>query len=199
MELQTSDSIRTDQDAIRKNLVSLDQSIHLNAVQCMMHAEKHGDTSLMRRLLVEIVDAKTGYRRQGLIIWMRTFSPLELTQDNINLSGMDPMTNKPRPWRIEEAFQTPFWALKAADEVVRPMFAETWAGKLNAASKEFRAAAQNTLNGKPIDPTKPFYDGVGAAEVLAFFDKVDNLKAGLPADNTRELRKAQETVKRLAA
>jgi len=199
MELKTSDQIKQDQDGIRKALVSLDQSVHQNAVQCLLHAQEHGDTSLMRRLLVEIIDAKTGYRRQGLIIWMRTYSPMELEKDNINLSGVDPMTGLPRPWRIEEALETPFWALKAADEVVKPMFADTWKSKLNMASKEFRTAAQNTLNGKPIDPTKPFYDGTGIEEVTKFFDMLDNAKATLPADNTKELRKAQETVKRLAA
>jgi len=194
LEIMSSDIIRKTQDAIRKSLVGLDQAIHDNAVQCMLHAQEHGDTSLMRRLLVEIIDAKTGYRRQGLIVWMRTFTPMELTKDNINLSGVDAQGEK-RAWRIEEAHETPFWSLNAADEVVKPMFQDTWLGKINAATKEFRAAAQNTLNGKPIDPTKPFYDGVGTDKIMSFFDEVEKLKANIPADSTKDVRKAQETLR----
>jgi hypothetical protein len=70
-------AIKSDQDGIRVSLKDLDKRIHMNAVQCLLHAEKHGDTSLMRRLLVDIIDAKSGYRRQGIIAWMKEFSPTE--------------------------------------------------------------------------------------------------------------------------
>lgn len=198
MELQSSADIRKDQDLIRKNLVGLDQQVHNNAVQCLLHAQQHGDTSLMRRLLVEVIDAKTGYRRQGLIVWMRTYTPMELTQDNINLSGLDPVTGNLRPWRVQEALENPFWSLKAADEVVKPMFQDTIMGKVNSAMKEFRAALANTVNGKPVDATKPFYDGVKAEQVAEFFNQVEILKAKLiPVDETKERRKAEEVIKRL--
>lgn len=197
MELLTSEAIRQDQDGIKKTLTGLDQSIHLNAVQCMLHCQKHGDTSLMIRLLTETLGGKNGYRLQGLIGWMRIYSPMELDKLVINLSGIDPATGEQRPWRVEEAMANPFWSLKALDEVVKPLFQDTIMGKVNQAMKEFRAAADNTLNGKPVDATKPFYDGKGVAEIQEFFNQVEVLKAKLvPVDNTKEHRKAQETIRR---
>lgn len=85
-KLLSADEIKLDQDSIKKTLTALDQQIHLNAVQCLMHCEKHRDTSLMVRLLVEIIDGDTtGYRRQGLIAWMKYFSPMRLSGKTLSL------------------------------------------------------------------------------------------------------------------
>jgi hypothetical protein len=193
--LLSPDEIKKDQDSIRRNLTKLDAQIHSNAVQCLMHCEKHRDTSLMRRLLVDIIDAKSGYRRQGLIVWMRMFSPMELSGDTINMSGKD-KDGKERAFDIEKARQSPFWGLREAREIVRPLYQESWLGKINAAEREFRRAIENTKDGKPIDPTKPFYDGVGADKIVSFFDKIAEMKTEIPADSTREVRMAQETIRK---
>lgn len=186
--------IKDDQDVIRKNLLNLDQSIHANAVQCMIHAETHGDTSLMRRLLVDIIDAKTGYRRQGLINWMRKFSPMELKQDTINLSGTDGKGNK-RPFLIEEANKTPFWTDRDnAEKVVKPVFQDTLLSPIMRAYKDIMAAAENTVKGKPVDPSKPFYDGVQPDAVVDFAKAVKALADKLPADSTREIRQTQKRI-----
>lgn len=186
--------IKKDQDGIRKSLVKLDMAIHTNAVQCLLFAEKHGDTSMMRRLLVDIVDAKSGYRRQGIIAWMKKFSPMELKGDTINLSGVLPDGNK-RPWRIEEANKSPFTtSAEFAERVGRPIYRDTLMSKVNLAIKEFKAAVDNTLDGKPIDATKPFYDGLHVDKMTEFFDTIEAKVVDLSQyrDSTKEVRQATQ-------
>jgi len=193
--LWTKEAIKADQDKIRSNLVSLDKAIHVNAVQCLLHAEKHGDTSLMRRLLIEVVDAKTGYRRQGLINWMRKHSPMELKGDIINLSGTDAQGNK-RPFKLDEADKKPFWTdSDNAERVVKPVYRDNVMSKVNSAIREFKAAIANTVNGQPIDPTKPHFDGIHADKVVDFFEQVEKLANGLPKDETRVVRQAQQQIR----
>lgn len=196
-DLMEKDAIKKGQDGIRKSLIKLDMAIHENAVQCLMHAEKHGDTSLFRRLLVEIVDAKSGYRRQGLIAWMRSYSPMELKGDTINLSGTFPNGEK-RPFRIEEADKNPFRAdEKLKEGEIKPLFRETLLSKVNLAIKEGRAALANTVNGKPVDASKPFYDGNHLDKVAETLDLIETNVISLSAfqDKTRDVRVAQKSLK----
>lgn len=180
--------IKKDQDGIRVSLVKLDAAIHANAVQCLMHAEKHGDTSLMRRLLVDIIDAKSGYRRQGVIAWMREFSPMELKGDVISLSGM--LNGEKRKFRIEDANKTHFTALASAREMVpqRPIFRDGLTSKLERAVKEYKDAMANTIfepgkDPSPKDVSKPYYNGNQADKVEAKFDEITNIVADLQSWN----------------
>lgn len=197
------DAIKSDQDAIKVTLIGLDAQIHANAVQCLIHAEQHGDTSLMRRLLVDIIDTKTGYRRQGLINWMRKHSPMELKADNINLSGTDEKGDK-RPFLIEKANETPFWMDEANREMVaKPVFRDALTGKIDVAVREFENAVANTVmvGGKatPIDVTKGYYDGPHMDKAEEFFTSLKNNVVAFKSavkDDTREVRQAQATLKR---
>lgn len=212
IKLLTVAEIKTAQDGIKSSLTKLDSAVHANFVQCLMHAEQHGDTSLMRRLLVDTIDAKSGYRRQGLINAMRKFSPMELTRDTINLSGIlddagakalvkqfpedltldDLEIGERRPFLVALADRTPFWTDQDnAERIVKPVWRDNVISKINAGSKEFRAAWANTQDGKAVDESKPFFDGPNGEQVLAFFDEVDGKVAQLPKDNTRAVRTAQ--------
>ena len=196
-ELQSKEAIKTSQDAIKKSLTKLDMAIHNNAVQCLMHAEKHGDTSLMRRLLIDIVDTKTGYRRQGIIGWMRLYSPMELKGDVINLSGTLPDGTR-RPFKVEEADKTPFWHNKKLDEkLATPVYQDTILSPINKAIKSFREAVNNTQDGKPIDASKPFYDGIHLDKVTAFFDGLETNVVDLARfkDQTKDVREAQRVLR----
>lgn len=195
--------IKKDQDGIRVSLVKLDGRIHANAVQCLLHADKHGDTSLMRRLLVDIVDAKSGYRRQGLIAWMRQFSPMELKGDNITLSGT--IDGERRPFKIEEANKTPFTSLASAREMLamRPVFKDNLTSKMERAIKEYRAAVENTIiePGKPPAPKdvkKPFYDGIHLDKMEQFFDTVEGQLSEVLswADSTKDIYTARDALKK---
>jgi len=197
------DAIKTDQDGIKTTLAALDLRIHQNAVQCLIHAEIHGDTSLMRRLLVDIIDTKTGYRRQGLINWMRKHSPMELTKDNINLSGTLEDGEK-RPFLVDLANKTPFWLDgDNAEHVAKPVYRDALTGKFDQAIREFENAVANTItvNGKPaaINPEKPFYDGVQIGKAEEFFLQMKNNVVAFKSaikDDTREVRNAQATLRK---
>lgn len=195
--------IKKDQDGIRRSLVKLDAAIHSNAVQCLMHAEKHGDTSLMRRLLVDIIDAKSGYRRQGIIAWMREFSPMELKGDIISLSGL--LNGERRPFRCDEANKTPFTALASAREMVplRPVFRDNLTSKISRALAEYKNAVENTLvePGKPAvpkDPKKPFYNGVHLDKMDEGFDAIEKVLQDMLsfADGTKDVYTARESLKK---
>lgn len=195
--------IKADQDGIRSSIIKIDAAIHSNAVQCLMHAEKHGDTSLMRRLLVDIIDAKSGYRRQGVVAWMREFSPMELVGDVIKLTGT--INGERRPWQIEKANETHFTSLASAREMVpmKPVFKDNLTSKVERASKEYRAAIENTLivpGQKPVpkDAKKPFYDGIHLDKMDEAFDKIEAILADVQSwnDSTKDARGAAETLKK---
>ena len=194
-------AIKKDQDGIRVSLIKLDARIHANAVQCLMHAEKHGDTSLMRRLLVDIVDDKTGYRRQGLIAWMREFSPMELKGDIIKLTGT--LNGERKPFRIEDANKTHFSSLASAREMVpeRPIFKDNLTSKMERAIREYRAAVENTIlepgqPPRPKDVKKPFYDGIHLDKMESFFDTVEGQLSEVLSwnDSSKDVRVARENL-----
>lgn len=196
-ELWDKEAIKGQQDSIRGSIVALDVMIHQNAVQCLMHAEKHGDTSLMRRLLVDILDDKTGYRRQGLIAWMRAYSPMELKSDGtINLSGL--ANGIKRPFDVLTAAKTPFYlAKKFAEVALKPVYQQTLLSAMNTAIKKYRDAKANTNeDGTPIDADKPFLDLQHAKEVGEFIDDVSGKVVAISSltDNRKAQREARTTL-----
>lgn len=200
-ELLEKSIIKKDQDGIRRNIVKIDAAVHANAVQCLMHAEKHGDTSLMRRLLVDIIDAKSGYRRQGVIGWMRMFSPMELSGDVIKLTGT--INGERRPWRIEEANKTPFTSIAQLNEQIalRPIFKDNLTSKVERALKEYRTAVENTLveqgqPAKPKDPKKPFYNGIHLDKMDSAFDQIELILSQVQSwgDSSKDVYAANETL-----
>ena len=216
--LMPKEEQKSRQDALRKVLVSTDAEVHLLSVQALYHCSIHGDTSLMTRLLTIIIDAKSGYRRQGLINWVRKFSPMELKGQTIDLSGtldaagalslkkqfpdMDHsvlVVGARRPFLVDQAEATPFWSdADNAERVAKPVFKDTLMSKIDSAYKEFNAAIENTANGKPIDPSKAFYDGIHADKITDFFVQLKSMRDALPADETLAVRKAQAEQRKLA-
>lgn len=224
IEILDKQAIKDDQDGIKVVLLGLDARVHANAIQCMIHAEIHGDTSLMRRLLVDTISEVTGYRRQGLIGWMKKFSPMELKgRDNLDLSGVvtdDFMASlrkqfpdltlpalkegDKRPWLIEQANKTPFWTDDTLRErIAKPVYRDALLSKFDLGIREFEAAMANTTvsagKATPIDATKPYYDGVQLDKAQEFFaamkNNVVNFRTSVK-DDTREVRTAQASLRK---
>jgi len=179
-------TIKADQDGIRLDLKSLDARIHINAVQCLLHAEKHGDTSLMRRLLIDIVDDKSGYRRQGLIGWMKAFSPMRLEKDVIKLNGIKEGIRQ--AFECEKAYNSPFTTMTSLNEKIafKPIFRDGMTSKIERVVKEYKDAVANTVivPGKGSQPKtigKPFYNGVHMDKIEASFDKINGILAEITA------------------
>lgn len=221
-------AIKTDQDGIKLDLTKLDVRIQTNHMQCLMHAMLHGDTSLERRLLIDIIDEKSGYRRKGLIAHMRLFTPMELKGDIINLSGVvtedwkahlvklapdivTPAVGEKRPFLLELALVNPFTSLAAAAEMTayKPFYKDTVVGRIESAQKAYRAAVANTVivqgqPPKPLDPSKPFYDGIHLDKMDGAFDKIEAILADVESwkDSTKVVRdahaKAAEAERELA-
>lgn len=200
------DVIKRDQDGIRRSMVKLDASVHANAVQCLLHAEATGDTSLMRRLLVDIIDAKSGYRRQGLIAWMREFSPMELSGDVIKLTGT--INGERKPFRVDEANKTAFTELAGAREFVgeRPVFRDNITSQVERAVKAYRAAAENTLvepgkSARPKDAKKPFLSALHMDKLEDGFAKIEGIVAEINAlpDSTKDVYDANAQLEKATA
>lgn len=203
--LLDKDTIKAGQDTIRTAIMSLDTDVHTNAVQCLMHAEKHGDTSLFTRLLVDILDEKTGYNRRGLIRWMREFSPMELNGKKITLTGVD-AEGKRRPFRVEEANNTPFNLSEALNQQsVKPVFQDTLVAKFDTMVREFESSWANTkqvgAHLEPIDAKKPYYMGTptAAGVLVDFVAKSKEMRAKLVSDDTREIFLAKQRLAKDAA
>lgn len=201
-ELLSKEIIKGDQDVnIRMPLVALDTAIHANLIQTYLHAQKHGDTSLTRRLLVDIVDAKSGYRRQGIIAHMRRFTPMELHGDIIKLTGT--INGTPIPWDILGASRQSFRDIPEFAEqiVLKPTFKGGFVGQIERALKAYKASVENTLvkDGKvvgPIDPKKPFYSGIHLDKMDAVFDEIKSAASKFETfnDDTAEVMAARKTV-----
>lgn len=219
-------AIKTDQDGIKLDLSKLDVRIQNNHMQCLMHASLHGDTSLERRLLIDIIDEKSGYRRKGLIAHMRLFTPMELSGEVINLSGVvttswvaqiiklapegfqPPALGEKRPFLLELALQHPFTSLDVAREMVpyKPVFKDTILSRIEAAQRAYKAAIANTVivagePPKPIDPSKAFYDGIHLDKMDAAFDNIEAIMADVESwkDETKVVREAREQAKKAEA
>jgi len=193
--LKTVDEIKADQDTIKVNLTALDEMIHANMVQCLMHCAKHRDTSLMVRLMLEVVDGdNSGYRRQGMIAWMKYFSPMRLSGKTIKLTGKDDKTGKEQSFNLEDAARTPFWKLtREGAPILRPIYQDGPLGAINRAIRDFQKAVANTNDkGLPIDESKPFYDGKNVETMSQFMVEVKKLEAVIPVDDTKDVRTAQK-------
>lgn len=190
--------IKHEQDDMRKGQLSMDRRVHNNAIQCMLHAQKHGDISLMRRLLVDTL-GNSGFRAQGLINWMRLYTPMELKGKDMNLSGTDGKGHR-RQWRILEADANPFWTDPRNDEkVAKPVFQDTLLSPFQRGIKGILEAVENTVNGQPVNPKKPYFDGIYSDKLVDFAEKAKALIAEVPADDTVIVRRARAERARLDA
>ena len=67
--------------SINARSAKLQRDIHAVAVECLQHAEAHGDATLMKSLYLAL---PTGQRREALLVWCNTYSPLRVTQQGQN-------------------------------------------------------------------------------------------------------------------
>ena len=128
-----------------KRLDGLDQEVHATALQCLLHAQEHGDVMLADRLVKTLggkntqkaIDAAikgahepfemgrhTGYNVRGLVMWFLRYTPIVWNGDGkpgLLKAGMKThesllSRNDGLAWNVEAARLNPFWTL---DEVIR--------------------------------------------------------------------------------
>ena len=94
----------------------LDFDIHTTAVQCLLHAEKHGDPRKMNNLINALGKA---HRAKTLKLWVETYSPIRWNGDG--KVGILPKDSKKYvPFQIEEADAMKFWDLQQ-ETVKKPL------------------------------------------------------------------------------
>ena len=94
----------------------LDFDIHTTAVQCLLHAEKHGDPRKMDNLIKALGKA---HRSKTLKLWAETFSPIRWNGDG--KVGLLPKNSKKYvPFQIVEADAMKFWDLQE-ETVKKPL------------------------------------------------------------------------------
>lgn len=94
--------------SINSRSAKLQRDIHAVAVECLQHAEAHGDATLMKTLYLAL---PTGQRREALLVWCNTYSPLRVTQQGQNCGLLKKDSPKYVPFDIESANANPYYDL----------------------------------------------------------------------------------------
>ena len=117
--------------SINARSAKLQRDIHAVAVECLQHAEAHGDATLMKSLYLAL---PTGQRREALLVWCNTYSPLRVTQQGQNCGLLKKDSPKYVPFDIESAIANPYYALnersigfKAAPLDMEKILRKAWA------------------------------------------------------------------------
>ena len=76
--MRTTSQILKSIKAVCSTAAKLEATIHTLAVECLEHAQAHGDPSLMFALIKGL---PTGQRVEALVLWVTAFSPIRFTKD----------------------------------------------------------------------------------------------------------------------
>jgi hypothetical protein len=126
-KLQSAKQIGVLVDTAITHTVKGDEIVHTAAIQCLAHAAKHGDTTLMDRLVKGVGKS---VRRQALILWIHDFSPIRWNGDGevgqasakIKRDGKEVDNPNFRPYDVEKANATPFYDYApGAERTARPL------------------------------------------------------------------------------
>lgn len=121
-----------------KNIgVKADALIHETGVQCLLHAEQHGDAMPFLRFTEALGKS---VRRRGIIVWSETYSPIRINGDGkIGLMKAD--AKGFTAFNTDAANANPFWTLDAAAErTARPLSFEVLKGVLASYRRKIEAA-----------------------------------------------------------
>ena len=140
----------------------LDFDIHVTAVQCLLHAEKHNDPRKMDNLLKALGKA---HRAEALKVWVGEFSPIAWNGDG--RVGIYPKTSKKyKPFLIAQADATPFWEF-TKEKATKPLTFEALKKIVIGLSKKVeKAETEGTIA-----------DGENVIEIKAWLAKVQKAAA----------------------
>jgi hypothetical protein len=161
--MKTFKQVMTMIGQVKATSAKLDNLVHATAVQCLCHAEAHGDVRLMGSLLEQI---GKGYRRKGLIVWVEMFSPVRVNGDG-KIGLLKPEAKNYTPFKTDEAEAKPFWTLAEAEEQTKkPLTLEALKGMVAALEKKIDRAAEG----------KGGYEIGEGANIMAMKEYVNKLR-----------------------
>lgn len=79
VKLMSAGTVRKSIDANTRMIAVGLVGLHADMVQCMLHAEKHGDITLAQYLMQSVKDNCKGVVVAGIAQWFAKFSPIKLT------------------------------------------------------------------------------------------------------------------------
>lgn len=86
----------------------LQEDIHTIAMECLEHAQEHGDVVCFQTLYNSLPN---GQRRETLLVWAASYTPIRVTQKGAK-AGLDKKAKElDNPWKLEEANANPYWTL----------------------------------------------------------------------------------------
>lgn len=156
--LTGADTIKAAIASINKRGKAFDKDVHIAAVSCLVHADKHGDITLANKL-IEALPASQ--RKNALRDWFLAFGKFNYDAQNKVFTFNGEATTQ-----AAEAINTPFWEFKP-EAVYVPFNAVAF---LNSAIKRVENAAAKGEN-VPAELVK------GLPALLATITKADVLAA----------------------
>lgn len=141
MKLQTAEAINKAIASIKSLSTKLDKDIHSTAVQCLAHAEAHGDFTLCGKLVAAMGQAA---RRQDMIVWFAQFGPVKINKKTFEASMRRKHEDGYNPFDVETAERTPVWDL-IADKPGRLIGLSDVIGVLFSRRKSMLEAQENGL------------------------------------------------------
>ena len=103
--------------SIAKIGLKYDSLIHDTGVQALLHAQACGDARPMDQLLKALGKST---RSKAFVLWVEEFSPIRWNGDG-NVGVLAQTNKKYVPFQIEEAYETPFWALTEENPEVKAL------------------------------------------------------------------------------
>ena len=148
-QLKDAKTIQKMIGAVVKASDKLYPAIHETAVQCILHAQEHGDVTLLDTLISSL---DKGTYRGGMKFWAEKFTPIRWNGDGkVGLIGPKKsptmyekhlVANKGVAWNVDAAEANPFWTLDEvkADQEKQPVKDERFLGAVAALIKSFEKA-----------------------------------------------------------
>ena len=148
-QLKDTKTIQKMIGAVTKAADKLYPAIHETAVQCVLHAQLHGDATLLNDLIMGL---NKGTYRGGMKTWAMKYTPIRWNgEGKFGLIGPKKsptmyekhlVANKGVVWNVEAAEANPFWTLEEvkADQDKPPVKDERFLGAVAALIKSFEKA-----------------------------------------------------------
>lgn len=149
--------------AVDKLIVSIktrgqkyDADIHSAGMACLFHADKHGDITLMNRLLIALPKSS---RRNALAQWACAMGKFKPNEDKATLQTVPLMFDKSSTTLFDDAQATPFWDFKNVREGTTEW---DFGGYITNVKKTLARAMSGT--GPEAAKAKAMYDAISATE-----------------------------------
>lgn len=141
---------------ISKNGKKFDNDVHSAGMACLYHADKHGDITLMNKLLLALPKSS---RRNALAQWAVAMGKFKPNEDKATLQTVPLAFDKSKGTLFDDAQATPFWDFKNVREGTTEW---DFGGYITNVKKTLARAMSGT--GPDALKAKAMYDAISATE-----------------------------------